>query len=1019
MESFYNPVNFSEPLGTVFLLAEGKIQSCNREAAKMLGYTIAEMMADNPPQSHPAIALFNSPAVLTARSTGQPSFATEKFLQPDGSLRWLSLDTQPLFTADESEAMGMVVTLRDITSNKNLAEDNSSLQGSGFKVFADAVPGILYLFDATAKRNIYVNSQSKELLGYEPQEIVSLGNRFMCQRMHPDDLAKFPTHLERLERSQQGEAIRLEYRMRHRNGEWRWFSTHDRVYIRSADGQVEQILGIARDITQRKQSEIALKESEERLKLATVASGTGMWFWDITSNTIEWTKQCQGIFGESLAKISSYEQFFQKLHPDDRQPTKEAVDRALENNTEYSHEYRVVWSDGSIHSVIAKGKGFYNRQGKPVRMIGTLQDITAIKRSQDELRKQQELLKLALASAKAGTWNWNFQQEEIIWSPENYAIFGIDPAIAPLSFADVENCIHPDDREPIKQELAKVLAKESIFHSEFRIYHPERGLRWLLGIGNISCDSSSQPIGISGISLDITHAKEVEATLKQRERELELIVEVIPQQIWTAGKDGHISYINQRWQDYTGLDLEQMRGRGWAAIVHPEDLPVIKTKWIEAIIAGEKFDCEARLRDAAGKYHWFLSKARPLRNERGEILKWYGTNTSIIRIKELEAKLVQQTQDLLDANELKDQFLAIVSHELRTPLNPILGWSQMLATGKLDPEKTAMGIEIIERNAKAQAQLINDLLDVSRILRNKLNLDKQPLSLESIIRSAIPTVQLSANTKLIQIETEFVPKVGKVLGDLSRLQQIIWNLLSNAIKFTPEGGRVLVKLKQSGANAVISIEDTGRGIEPEFIPHVFDRFRQEDSGNTREFGGLGLGLAIVRHLIELHGGSVTAFSAGLNRGATFSVRLPLIDRSPAAENLLEPNIPSVRPKRFQGKTILVVDDEIDSLDILILVLEQEGAKVLSAKSAQSALDILQQTVPDLIVSDIGMPQTDGYSLIARVRELPQGKDIRAIALTAYAGEIDRQRSLDGGFQQHLTKPINIPEFIQTIASLFE
>ena len=405
-------------------------------------------------------------------------------------------------------------------------------------------------------------------------------------------------------------------------------------------------------------------------------------------------------------------------------------------------------------------------------------------------------------------------------------------------------------------------------------------------------------------------------------------------------------------------------------------------------------------------------------NEQGEIVKWYGTNTSITKIKELEQKLLQQTKDLIQANQLKDEFLAIVSHELRTPLNPILGWSQLLLAGKLDPERIVQGVAIIERNAKLQAQLIDDLLDVSKILRGKLNLNKVPLNLESVIRAALSTVQLTAEAKSIQIETEFESDIGQILGDAARLQQIMWNLISNAVKFTPEQGHIIVKLKRIATQALIEVVDTGRGIEPEFIPYVFDRFRQADSANTREFGGLGLGLAIVRHLCELHEGTVAVSSPGLNQGATFSVRLPLMN-APTPKQIDSEAEQSLRSNHFDGLTILVVDDEVDSLDIITMILKQEGAAVISVASAAAALELLNQTTPDLIISDIGMPYTDGYSLIKQIRQLPQGRNIPAIALTAYATEIDQQRSFDAGFKQHIAKPINIPELITAIAKLTE
>ena len=787
----------------------------------------------------------------------------------------------------------------------------------------------------------------------------------------------------------------------------------------------KQTANISLDTDDSKQEKITLSESERRLKLATDASGIGMWFWDLVEDVVEWTELGKAIFGLTADEESNFQKCLEMIHPEDRHLVRSKLAAALANQTQYSIEYRVIRADDSVSWIAAKGRGVYNQDSEAVSMIGTVQDISDRKETDRRLKQNEQLLQLALKNAKAGLWDWDLIAQEITWSPENYELYGIDTSIKPLRYQDWEHTLHPEDLAASNVEIQKVLSGESKeLGVEFRIVHPQKGIRWILGVGDVTCNQKGEPIRLSGINLDITSLKETEAAfqrskqdLKQREHELELITEIIPQQIWTAGKDGHIDYINQRWQNYTGLDLAQMRLKGWATIVHPEDFSAVRESWIKSIQTGTNFNIEARLRNADGTYRWFLSKARPLLDEEGQIIKWYGTNTNINRIKELEEKLRQQTKDLIYANQLKDDFLAIVSHELRTPLNPILGWAQLLAAGKLDSDRIAQGIAIIERNARLQAQLIDDLLDVSRILRDKLKLNKTPLNLEFIIRSAISTVQLPAEAKSIAIETVFEPNIGQVLGDAGRLQQIVWNLIANAIKFTPANGRVFVTLKRINTQAVIEVKDTGKGIEPKFIPYVFDRFRQENSANTREFGGLGLGLAIVKHLTELHGGTVAVSSLGLNRGATFSVKLPLMNL-PISESI---NVNSfddaVRSNRFAGLTMLVVDDEADSLDILTLVLQQEGAEVISATSALEALEVLNRITPDLIVSDIGMPDTDGYALIKQIRALPQGANIPAIALTAYAAEIDTQQSLDAGFQAHLAKPINIPLSLDTITEL--
>ncbi len=368
------------------------------------------------------------------------------------------------------------------------------------------------------------------------------------------------------------------------------------------------------------------------------------------------------------------------------------------------------------------------------------------------------------------------------------------------------------------------------------------------------------------------------------------------------------------------------------------------------------------------------------------------------------------------ANRIKDEFLTVLSHELRSPLNPILGWSKLLRTGRLDAAKTAHALETIERNAKLQTQLIEDLLDVSRILRGKLSLNMAPVNLAVTIEAALETVRLAAQAKSIQIQMQLDLTIGRVLGDSARLQQVIWNLLSNAVKFTPEGGQVDIRVEHRGSQAQIQVRDTGIGIPPEFLPHVFEYFRQANSTTTRKFGGLGLGLAIVRHLVELHGGTVWADSLGEGQGAIFTVRLPLM---PASTEIPQNNPEATAVAHLAGLQILVVDDEPDIRDMVAFILEQAGARVRVASHATEALNLMRESVPDVLVCDIGMPDMDGYMLMRQIRTLPveQGGTILAIALTAYAGEVNQQQALAAGFQQHLAKPVEPDELVRAIATL--
>lgn len=373
------------------------------------------------------------------------------------------------------------------------------------------------------------------------------------------------------------------------------------------------------------------------------------------------------------------------------------------------------------------------------------------------------------------------------------------------------------------------------------------------------------------------------------------------------------------------------------------------------------------------------------------------------------------------ANRIKDEFLTVLSHELRTPLNPILGWSQLLRRGKLDATMTATALETIERNAKLQTQLIEDLLDVSRILKGKLALNMAPVNLASTIEAAIATVELAAEAKSIKVQAQFPPVAVQVLGDAARLQQAIWNLLSNAVKFTPPGGQVEVQLGRVDAIAQIRVCDTGKGIHPDFMPYVFEYFRQQDSTTTRQFGGLGLGLAIVRHLVELHGGTVQAESLGEGQGATFTVSLPLLQVEGVRErtNAGEGGDRNGESLLLKDLRVLLVDDDADTRDFLSFTLTQNQAIVTGVGSAREALAAIAQASFDVLISDIGMPGMNGYQLIQaiRARGSAPNAQLKAIALTAYAGEANQEQALRAGFQRHLAKPIESDLLVSVILDL--
>ncbi|MGB3312097.1 MAG: PAS domain-containing protein [Nodosilinea sp.] len=530
--------------------------------------------------------------------------------------------------------------------------------------------------------------------------------------------------------------------------------------------------------------------------------------------------------------------------------------------------------------------------------------------------------------------------------------------------------------------------------------------------------------GFVALITDISDRKQAETALSQSEERYRYLAESIPQLVWTANNEGVLVDANQRWLTFTGLTLDQVRAEGWHVVVHPDDVANLAQNWAIAQQTGTNYQAEGRMRRADGVYRWHLHQAVPMKDPQGQVIKWFGTATDIEDQKQLEhqrSRLLQQEQAARAAAEAasrtKDEFLAVVSHELRSPLNPILGWATLLQNGTLSETKTKQALAVIERNAKLQTELIDDLLDVSRMLRGKLEINATTVNLAATIRAAIETVRLAAEAKSIHIDFQLDDNIGLVSGDATRLQQVVWNLLSNAVKFTPAGGMVGVHLASHDVNqAKITVTDTGKGIVPDFLPLIFDYFRQADSATTRQFGGLGLGLAIVRHLVELHGGTICADSAGEGMGATFTVTLPTLPYQPAADVGAHIKAPTLN---LRGTHVLVVDDDDDTRSFIVFLLEQAGATVVSAASARAALDALKQSRPQVLISDIGMPEVDGYMMMRQIRALPaeQGGQIPAIALTAYARESDQEQALAVGFQRHVPKPVQPAALIQALVGL--
>jgi PAS domain S-box-containing protein len=847
------------------------------------------------------------------------------------------------------------------------------------------------------------------------QEFVSL--------IHPEDREAVKSEIEKCGNG--SDDFEMEFRILCPDGSIRWIFDKGKTFSDEM-GTPLYFTGACVNITNQKRMEEAVQIGRERLDLVLDSSELGLWYCDLPFDQLEWNHKCKEHFGLPPETEVTIDLFYECLHPEDRDRTHAAITRAIAGGTPYQIDYRTVDRTGETRWIRAIGRAFYNETGHPMRFDGITLDISDRKRAEETLESNQKWLTLAQNIGKIGIWDWNLQTGEIFLTEEFHSMYGLLPGSFDGTFKTLLALIHPSDRARVEHQ-AQCCSQDGVdFKSEFRIQRPDGQMRWIVAKARAFQDETGKPFRVIGVNMDVTDRKLAEEALRESEKRFrvaqELSLDAFTILHAIRNSTGEIidfqwDYANPKAAEFLGYSIHELVGHRLS-----DRLPGNQTnsdlfnRYVQVVETGIPHDVELEYK-ADGIRGWFRNMAVKL--EDGVAISFSNITERKVQEQErlhlLELEREARSQAEI-ANRIKDEFLAVLSHELRSPLNPILGWTQLLKRGTLSPEKTIQALNSIERNAKLQTELIEDLLDVSRILRGKLILTETPVKLAEVIDSAIETVRLAAQAKLIQIHSQINPQVEQVLGDYNRLQQAVWNLLSNAVKFTPQGGEVTVSLTQGEDGAQIQVQDTGSGIDPDFLPHVFESFRQADSTTTRTFGGLGLGLAIARHLVELHGGRIWVDSPGIGQGATFTISLPLL---PGSGELSPPESIAPELPNLQGIKILVVDDILDTREFLVFVLELEGARVQAVESAEMAISVMNDWQPDVLVSDIGMPELDGYSLIRtlRSRSPQEGGTLPAIAVTAYAGERDREAILAAGFDAHIPKPVEPLDLAQAIARL--
>jgi PAS domain S-box-containing protein len=977
---------------------------------------------------------------------------------PDGTIRTINSISEAIL-GKNGKTEKLLGVFKDITARKRNEE---SLREAHKRItnVLESITDCFYALDSE-RRFTYVNPQTEAYYGIPKEQ--------MLGRTFTDVLPKLKGH--EIDRRQQ-EAIRGGTPVHFETispTTGKWVELH---FYPTKEG----LAAYFRNITERKQAEEKIRESETRYRTLFNSIDEGFCFIEM-------------ILGEN-GKPVDYR--FIETNP------AFVIQTGLENAEgktirEFAPNHEEFWFEtyGKIaltgeavrfnHQAASLNRWFdvyaFRVGGKESHKVAVLfNDISRQKTAEEKLQQSQEMLRLAMASSRMGAWSRNLLTDEVYWSPELEAIFGVPTGTFSGTIGGFYEFIYEEDKESIRQTVQKAIAERQSYIIEFRYHHADGSVRWMEGRGQAIYSEDGKPTNVYGIGIDISERKRAELNAR-------FLSEVSQDLVRISTPEEIVQIVGERLNAFIGTSMcafiEISESADTAKINydwHEEEASsligvyklsdFVTSEFLQIAMSGEPIiildiETDSRIadpqpwrslkigahlnvpliRNAEWRFSLAVYHQNPYNWRADEITLMQELSSRVW--SRLERSFAEQERERLltreqaarhqaeEASRLKDEFLATVSHELRTPLNAILGWSQMLASNKFSEDETARALKTIYRNAKSQAQLIEDILDVSRVITGKLRINAKPITLTPIIQTAVESLRPSIEAKQLRLLLGLDFGTETVHADPERIQQVLWNLLSNAIKFTPDKGQITIQLESSESEMILTVSDTGKGISSEFLPFVFDRFRQADSSTTRQHGGLGLGLAIVRHIVELHGGTVEVKSEGEEKGTTFIVRLPISEtpstfvettngnNSKASESDLNNAHISNYQSQIEGLRILLIDDEMDTLEVLAAFLANKGAEVKSNTNVRDALETIKEWKPNVIISDIAMPEEDGYSFIKKLRALPpeEGGTIPAVALTAYVGIKERTQVLSRGFQLYVPKPIEPFELLAALESL--
>jgi len=1114
--------------GVITTDAEGRVVLLNPVAESLTGWSSAEAAGQ---ELQAVFRIVNEKTRQPVDNPVEKVLATGKIvglanhtvlIAKDGMERPIDDSAAPIRDA-AGRIIGVVLVFRDVIEQRT-AERNSRLLASIVESSEDAIigkdiNGVITSWNRSAER----------LFGYSAKEAVGQSVQMLAPAERSGEMPAILSRIRNGERVEHFDTVR-----RAKDGRLIPISLTVSP-IKNEDGEIVGASKIARDISERRRAEDALREEKARLHTTLVSIGDGVIVTDSQGRVTMLNPVAQALTGWNDEAVGRpLDDVFRIVNEQTRETVEAPVKKVLAEGVvvALANHTVLIARNGAEIPIDDSAAPIKDAQGRVVGCVLIFRDISSCRSSEQSLRASEDRLRLALNAGNMGTWEWNVRTNEVIWSPGLEEIHGLTPGSFPGTFEAYQKDMHPDDRDHVLSSISQSVVRGLDHHVEYRIVLPDQRTRWVEGRGKLFYDANGKPERMIGVCTDITTRKQAEEALRAAEERFRTMADAAPVLIWLSGTDKRCTWFNKRWLEFVGRPMEKELDNGWMENVHPDDFRACLQVYESSFDARQEFTMEYRLKRHDGEYRWLLDHGTPLYGAGGEFTGYIGSCIDITDHKQAELGLLEAMQKLQivtntmsaavtrcsrdmrylwvskpyadwigrkpdemigrpiveilgreaferlaprfhqvvsgedvhyeeelnfhgigrrwinaaytptfgpdgsvdgwvavvvdtteykrmeqalrEADRHKNEFIATLAHELRNPLAPIRNAVQILRTkGSSDPD-LLWSRDVIDRQVQHMARLLEDLLDVSRVSRNKIVLRKERVDLAGIVQNAVETSQpLIANGRH-EMRVDLPEQAIALEGDPVRLAQVFSNLLNNAAKYTKAGGEIRLSARREGNEVAVSVCDNGIGMSAEILPRIFDIFAQGQPALERSQGGLGIGLSLVKRLVEMHGGTIEAKSDGPGMGSTFIVHLPVI-----AEDL-----PATREPKDEDEVIpagryriLIADDIQDSADSLAMLLRMMGHEVFTAYDGEDALIAAEKFNPEFVLLDIGMPKMNGYEACRRIREHSWSNEMFLIALTGWAQDDDRRRTEEAGFHAHLIKPVSSTALLQTMAAL--